>query len=1084
MYDLRLHARDVNPNLQPEYAATFSPPPLDGSVSVPEAFEYHGRHSAEHTLFVYADGAETHTVSYAAAWRMIRRAARIVRGHYMRLEDRYLEQARLAPATHGPTIGILASVDSISYFSALVGTMRLGLVPFPISVRNSAAAVAHLIKSAHVLQLLVSPDPAMKRLAAEAAEMLSEDGLQIEVLSMVLFDDIKDGGAGSATDGEDLEFKKLGIDDVLILMHSSGSTAFPKVVPFTNRAALQWSSGPLYGQVNCCGTVLGMHTAPLFHVMGLDNIFRAVSVGVVLAVFKPSSPPVLPTPENYLEAALATQSSMLYCVPSFVEAWFKEPANILRMTAFKAILYGGAPMNKAVGEQLVMMGITLSPFYGSTETGCVSMFLPADMLTVDRWEYFKLAPRLTLKLLPQDGLDGIFEAAIVETDVCRPNVLNWTTDAERRAYRTNDLLQRHPTDPALWKIYGRADEQIMLSNGEKAQAILARDPHIAAAVMFGRGRFQNGVLVEPKREFAFDPSDERLLAAFRERIWPTVEKMNAFAPAHSRLFKEMIIVSSPSKPFEYTVKGTPRRPVVIKNYEEEINAHYEALKDMSQTDLVPPSSWDKRTTLQFVRLVAARVLRATVGDDVDLFQNGCDSLQAISIGNALLHALRSTTTQHFVGVPTNFVYANPTITALCHFVTRLLSPERASTSEAADVPARARAMRAMADKYSTGWRVRSTASSSQWVDTTPAGEAVLLTGTTGRLGCHLLAQLLTRPSVRRVYALNRAAQIPLRERQRAEFRRWGLNDALLDLPAVMFLEGDLEKEELGLDSYVFDQVQATVTSIIHNAWRVDFNLTLPSFELLVAGVRNLVDFALDSPHSEPPRILFTSSIGVFMNDTSCISIPEVPIADPEISVGTGYGESKWAAETVLLRAMRDTGVRVSVVRVGQLSGDGIVGGWNETEWVAAMLRGSQLMGCVPVRDEMVSWVPVDVAASALLDMLDSPHPVLHLVHPQPVPWTVVSGAASAILGAPVVPYVEWAAKLHDAYHASAADAGALKNNPVFKLVDFFAGMRAPSVLSTDRAVDASRNLRDAAVLGKEDVERWVGYWRNTGLLAA
>jgi len=32
-----------------------------------------------------------------------------------------------------------------------------------------------------------------------------------------------------------------------------------------------------------------------------------------------------------------------------------------------------------------------------------------------------------------------------------------------------------------------------------AESILSHDPHIAAAIMFGNSRFQNGVLVDPNR---------------------------------------------------------------------------------------------------------------------------------------------------------------------------------------------------------------------------------------------------------------------------------------------------------------------------------------------------------------------------------------------------------------------------------------------------------------------------------------------------------------------------------------------------------------------------------------------------------
>lgn len=37
--------------------------------------------------------------------------------------------------------------------------------------------------------------------------------------------------------------------------------------------------------------------------------------------------------------------------------------------------------------------------------------------------------------------------------------------------------------------------------------------------MFGRGRFQNGVLIDPKSEFGFDPKDEAKLESFRQLIW-------------------------------------------------------------------------------------------------------------------------------------------------------------------------------------------------------------------------------------------------------------------------------------------------------------------------------------------------------------------------------------------------------------------------------------------------------------------------------------------------------------------------------------------------------------------------------------
>ena len=49
------------------------------------------------------------------------------------------------------------------------------------------------------------------------------------------------------------------------------------------------------------------------------------------------------------------------------------------------------------------------------------------------------------------------------------------------------------------------------------EAILLQDPNVHACLMFGRGRFQNGILIQPKE--VFDPSDEVKLEEYRNKIW-------------------------------------------------------------------------------------------------------------------------------------------------------------------------------------------------------------------------------------------------------------------------------------------------------------------------------------------------------------------------------------------------------------------------------------------------------------------------------------------------------------------------------------------------------------------------------------
>lgn len=113
--------------------------------------------------------------------------------------------------------------------------MYLGLTPFPISSRNSSAAIVHLVKKTGLLQIFVSSDPVMQRLISEAKELLrSEDGIDIEVLAMIRFHDISghDTVASSSTDDilgdrhtkEELGAARIALDRLGIILHTSGAS--------------------------------------------------------------------------------------------------------------------------------------------------------------------------------------------------------------------------------------------------------------------------------------------------------------------------------------------------------------------------------------------------------------------------------------------------------------------------------------------------------------------------------------------------------------------------------------------------------------------------------------------------------------------------------------------------------------------------------------------------------------------------------------------------------------------------------------------------------------------------------------------
>src|SRR5579871_3763845 len=96
-------------------------------------------------------------------------------------------------------------------------------------------------------------------------------------------------------------------------------------------------------------------------------------------------------------------------------------------------------------------------------------------------------------------------------------------------------------------------------------------------------------------------------------------------------------------------------------------------------------------------------------------------------------------------------------------------------------------------------------------------------------------------NVRRIYCLVRA------ESQDAATKRVSkaLSDRALSLPAddskVICLPSDFSCEDLGLDKDTLLDLHQNLTTVIHSAWAVNFNLGVSSFEQQhIKGTYNLL----------------------------------------------------------------------------------------------------------------------------------------------------------------------------------------------------------------------------------------------------
>ncbi|KAF8581155.1 acetyl-CoA synthetase-like protein [Ramaria rubella] len=1084
-------------NPQAVDSSTFVSPPLDASLGLHELYDFHLQNSEEHPLFSWNSPTfGLQTLTWGDVARGSHRAAHFIAKHAQTPTEGDIPPVIAVLAPTGESVfriswrtSLTCLPDTVTSVCLMLGVIRAGYQCFCISPRNSVAGVRHLLKAVGVSEIVVHDTGVTKALATAATAGVETP---IHFMPPPEFHDLFPEDTSSFEPFLSKPFK--GVDCPAIIMHSSGSTSFPKPRVFTHRFLLQQGRVPLFGEVDLCGEVLSIHAVPMFRgfFFTIFCYYCLLFTGLILSTFSPEVSLSPSTPEKTIRGIASTNTTLLITVPTFLEQWIQNADHVKSLSRLKAILWGAAPLTESSLKLCRENHIRISCYLAATEYGIAVPIIPKHTHS-EGPEWFTISPHLSPVFLPQDESD-LFELVFLVSPTHTPAVVNTKID-DRDAYASSDLVVRHPLNPNLYKIHGRVDDQIMLSTGEKTnpgpivEAIIMQSPHVKACAIFGQGRFQNGVIIEPTD--SFDPSDLETLQNFKNIIWPAVEEANTFAPSHSRIFKEMIVVANPSKPFETTLKYTPKRHLVISMYQEEIEATYLATAESAQDEISPPTAWNLEDTLIFVREVVSGVLKTEtpLGDEDDLFSRGAESLQAMWIRNSILRALRETS---YVSIakelPLNFVYEHPCIASLSCYLVDLVKGEAqigATAHDARDI--KIKEMNDLVAKYTNNFQPQKSLVSF-------CAEVVVLTGSTGSLGTHLLALLAQDTRVSRIYALNRPGAVSAKQRQRNMWEDHDLDTSLLS-DKIVFVELDSgHREGLGIPSDVYEDIRNSVTLIIHNAWTVDFNLTLSSFEPNIRALKNLMGLALNSTRSPRPLFVFTSTVGVFHSIGGLTSttdwrqttaIPELPISDFKLAVGTGYTESKCVGERIV-EAHHPT-LRTLIVRVGQLSG-APNGSWRSREWVPAMVKSGITLGVLPDVQGEAAWLPVHAAASILLEIVQNEPTTpgitfAHLVHPRPVPSSVVWKTVAKALNVPLVPYDQWLHQLQES--ATRGD-----NGPAVKLFDFFSIARPndqkaiyfPRFMSTKTEAKAPRSFGSLEMLSEEDVLKWIGNWKEKGFL--
>lgn len=817
---------------------------------------------------------------------------------------------------------------------------------------------------------------------------------------------------------------------------------------------------------------------PYFHLAGflallVNPIFTEASSPVL-------GPPLMPPSGSLLKEVMRHQPlRALYLPPSIAEQLLLEPGGLDFFRGLDFLCYTGGPFSPSAGEQLSKV-TELCPLYGSTEAFQVPQLAPSP----EDWAWMEWNPHFKVDMQPSPDEPDAFELVLFATESTRTmSALNHNLRGVSE-YRTKDLFKQHPEKPGLWKYYGRRDDIIVLSNGEKFNPVpmelaIQGHPALAGALIIGQGRSRASLLIEPKADVS---AEERtgLVGA----IWPRVEEANRLLPAQGRILRGNVLVSKPNKPFTRAGKGTIVRKLTENLYELEIDELYanesaSPPQELPRLQATMKPYFEIGTILNFVRGIITRSFPELSGiqDDDDLFSCGLDSVMIGQLLGNLKGGLKdSIPAEDFSWLDTRAVYRNSSILRLSNVLAHFLNTGELSKQNA--LQSRISTMEELVQRYSQGLVKPSTLPKE---DSGP--HVVALVGSTGYLGPHILASLLNNPGIASIYCLNRSADARERTANALESAGYQEDERFR---SINFLLSELGAPKLGLSESDFDEVSSKVDTIIYNTWRPNFSLPLLSFEKpFLSGLRNIIDWARASPRR--PRIVFISSIAAVGNWSKVFpsqpQIPETPIIDANVSMHMGYGESKCVGERILQVAHDVCRIPVNVIRVGQIGGPSMPSGgkWPVQGWLLAIVRTSKALGALPTHVAPVDWIPVDALAKQVSDVVAHAsttvgYHIFNMVHPDVASWDMFLDTLlnRFSINSKKISLPEWLERLEEKARMDSADQ---KKYIALRFSDFLRSMGDGREDMRSRCENVANVSRmHMAPLTEDLLAEWLEWW--------
>lgn len=263
-----------------------------------------------------------------------------------------LEESGLQP---GQRVAICAT-NSLAYCALMLGTIRAGGIVSPVNFRYTAREIRELFEVT---------EPSLVFAAPEFAAHIEAAGITPRPMQDI--DALRDGAAASVRHDPQP-------DDPVVIIATSGSTAAPKGVVFTNRSMTSYAAGWSVEEPTACAGSRVVTLAPFNTSAGFVQLMQYTVQGCTLYVESRFDP-------DYVLRLIETEKiNLIGGVPTFFESIARSPGfRQADLSSLRLVTAGGARVSSKLLAIYRAKGITIRQIYGQTEVGGNATVMPEHL---------------------------------------------------------------------------------------------------------------------------------------------------------------------------------------------------------------------------------------------------------------------------------------------------------------------------------------------------------------------------------------------------------------------------------------------------------------------------------------------------------------------------------------------------------------------------------------------------------------------------------------------------------------------------------------------------------------------------------